>query len=163
MYRERIIAWSCGIAAFLLVVIVGKSCMSTPTQKTNSTNTASEASTGPEFNIIKPDIQQITEPPIIGYDFFGKPVYATEPPTEETTVNAEGEAATETTDTTVSDSEQTASGETTPEGETAENPTAETSEPPTIPPGFDGNDHRVYDDEGNEVPTIPPDFVIVSE
>ncbi len=170
MYRERVIAWGCGIAAFLLILMAGKGCMGTPqASNKNSANTTTEASTAPEYNIIKPDIQQITEPPIVGYDIFGKPIYATEPPTTETTVNAEGEVSTDTTVTAVSDTEPTFPEETTAEGETTENPTAETSseadtsEPPAIPPGFDGNDHRVYDDEGNERATIPPDFVIIIE
>ncbi len=173
MYRERVIAWGCGITAFLLIIMAGKSCMGTPQAPKNS-NTTTKAATEAEYNIITPDIQPHTEPLTVGYDIFGKPIYATEPPTEETTEIAEGEAATDTTDTALSDSESSFPMETTPEEATtdnpiSENPTAETSdeadtsEPPTIPHGFDGNDHRVYDDEGNEVPTIPPDFVIIFE
>ena len=97
------------------------------------------------YNVVTPtnsqaaeSTEELTEPLTIGYDFFGKPIYATEPSTE--TAQGDSESVQE---------------------EIPENTDFTEATEPTFPPGFDGNDHRVYDDNGNEVATIPSDFVII--
>ena len=165
MYKERIISWCCGIGAFMLVLMAGKSCMGNP-QTPQKNNSAANNSQQADYTIVHPSIPQDyveeTQAQSIGYDFFGKPIYAEETSedlsekvseTEETTSeNPDAADTTESTNPTEFDFNN-------PDGTTTS--TENVTEFPTIPPGFDGNDHRVYDEEGNEVATIPPDFVIV--
>lgn len=175
MYKERIIAWGCGIAALLLVIMAGKSCTGTPQTSKKETSTSIEATddnNSNSYNIITPDMEIATENEIIEYDIFGRPITATAAPTEpmaEIPTDEEGnplEVPTE--DITV---DATASAEPTDELSTeaaTDEPVVEdggedATQPATIPPGLSGYDHKVYDDEGNEKATIPPDFVIIIE
>lgn len=182
MYKERIISWCCGIGAFMLVLMAGKSCMGNP-QTPQKNNSAANNSQQADYTIVHPSIPQDyveeTQAQSIGYDFFGKPIYA-----EETSEDLSEEVSEETSETEETTSENPDAADTTestnptefdfnnPDGTTTstvsegnttgtETSTENVTEFPTIPPGFDGNDHRVYDEEGNEVATIPPDFVIV--
>lgn len=188
MYKERAISWCFGIGACLLVIMAGKSCMGTPKPaKNNNTPTAAtNASDANDYHVVTPNIPAKTEAASIGYDFFGKPIYATEPPSDIVAEDAVGDAlgelidtsenpdATDTsdmidmTDTTEPTFPQDFDGndhgnnqeEATTAADTTEAETKPVVTEITIPPGFDGNDHRVYDDSGNEIATIPPDYVI---
>ena len=181
MKKERLIGWSCGIIVLLLIIMIGKSCTNpvTPQQKnttTSSTSASQSADSG--YNIVFPTDPIQTELPTVGYDIFGKPIYATAPPSEDITEVAE-EASTEAftdifgnavepstepvTDifgnTVEPTAEETTLNEESTESDSVE--AVEETQASTIPPGFSGYDHNKYDEEGNVVPTIPPDFVLI--
>ncbi len=173
MEKERLIAWSSAIIVTLVIIMFGKSCMGTPTPKTKENTSPTQEVTTAEnntegnggFEIKYPEFEEVTEAQIIGHDIFGKPIYATEAATEDMQ-----ESPTDTKDI-------PAESATDAEGNLIEQPTedipdseiqpteesADTTQPATIPPGFSGYDHGVYDDEGNVVATVPPDFVIIVE
>ena len=170
LYKERIIAWSCGIGAFMLVLMAGRSCMGTPKPVKNNSQPTGYNVVTPTNSQAAESTEELTEPLTIGYDFFGKPIYATEPSTETAQGDSESvqEEIPENTDFTEATEPTFPPGfdgndhgnnqeETTAVSTAVEN----VSTKPTFPPGFDGNDHRVYDDNGNEVATIPSDFVII--
>lgn len=168
MEKERLIAWSSAIIVTLVIIMAGKSCMGTPTntkkENTSPTQAATTAENNAEenggFQINYPVFEDSTEAQIIGHDIFGKPIYATEAATEDTQ-----EFSTDTGDISaepVTNAEGNITKQPTDEADIGTEPT-DSTQPATIPPGFSGYDHGVYDDEGNVVATVPPDFVIIVE
>lgn len=170
--KERLIAWSSAIIVTLVIIMFGKSCMATPEKnKNNNSTTTQQAATSAAaeendgFQINYPEFEDVTEAQIIGHDIFGKPIYATEAATEdmqelptdteeipvEPATDAEG-------DLTVPPTEDVSDSGIQPTEESTD-----TTQPATLPPGFSGYDHGVYDDDGNVVATVPPDFVIIVE
>lgn len=97
MYKERIIAWGCGIMAFLLVMMLGKSCMSVPeSSKKKGKNTsdsvgyAESTDSNDGFGIIYPTASPDEQKDEIVLDMFGRPVRVTEPPEEEMPTDENG-------------------------------------------------------------------------
>lgn len=189
MDRNRIIAWTCGLIVFLLVIMAGKSCTdgNKPSKKTNSVQ-STESSESDSFEINYPKIN--AEPTQgIQYDMFGRPIKPTEPEMIESMTDENGNVIEQTTEIytdedgniieppTEAESEPETDifgniieSETLPDesektdGSEEIDPETEASDEPTEykpPPGFSGYDHVKYDEEGNPVPTIPPDFVII--
>lgn len=90
MYKERIISWSCGIIAFIVIVILGKSCMAVPESSSKKDNNTSDSVEYTEstnnndgFGIVYPTISPEEQKDEIVLDMFGRPVRVTEPPEEE--------------------------------------------------------------------------------
>ncbi len=178
MERNRIIAWTCGLIVFLLVLMAGKSCSdeNKPSKKTNSEKSTENSENGSyEINYPKSDADSTHG---IQYDIFGRPIKATEPEFIEAITDEAGNVIEQTTEIFTDENGNVLE----PQTETVSEPTSvdpeniveaetlpdksektEAADEPTEykpPPGFSGYDHIKYDDEGNPVPTIPPDFVI---
>ncbi|MBR6579807.1 MAG: hypothetical protein IKK66_00735 [Ruminococcus sp.] len=90
MYKERMISWSCGIIAFIVIVILGKSCMAVPESSSKKDNNTSDSVEYTEstnnndgFGIVYPTISPEEQKDEIVLDMFGRPVKVTEPPEEE--------------------------------------------------------------------------------
>lgn len=90
MYKERMISWGCGIIAFIVILLLGKSCMAVPESskkkdKETSDSVGYENSTenNDGFGIIYPTASPDEQKDEIVLDMFGRPVRVTEPPEEE--------------------------------------------------------------------------------
>ncbi len=183
MDRNRVIAWTCGIIVFLLVIMAGKSCAdgTKPSKKTTSED-SSESTESVGFGIKYPEIgAESTQG--VQYDMFGRPIKATEPESTEPATDEFGNVIEPVTEIFTDENgnviepptEEPTEPETDAFGNIVEPETmpdesdeiaaeTEASTEPTEykpPPGFSGYDHVKYDEEGNPVPTIPPDFVII--
>lgn len=189
MDRNRVIAWTCGLIVFLLVIMAGKSCTdgNKSSKKMNSVQ-STESSENDSFEINYPEINAETTQGI-QYDMFGRPIKATEPEMIESMTDENGNVIEQTTEIYTDEDgnviEPPTETETEPETDIFGNiiepetlpdelekpdgseeiaPETEASDEPAEykpPPGFSGYDHVKYDEEGNPVPTIPPDFVII--
>lgn len=93
MYKERMISWGCGIIAFIVILLLGKSCMAVPESSKKKGKDTSD-SVGYEnttenndgFGIIyptaSPEEAENSKGELV-LDMFGRPVRVTEPPAEE--------------------------------------------------------------------------------
>ncbi|MBR3969925.1 MAG: hypothetical protein IKJ87_02480 [Ruminococcus sp.] len=172
MYKDKIIALGCGVIALMLVLMTGKSC--TNTDKKPAKSTSATAAPTESFEVITPDLgfieNEIYNEPKVQYDEFGRPIRATEPPPTEVPAEVfggeisgeNGENIEVPTDEDGNIIETTENIETTEETEASDEnvPTEAITQKFTVPPGFGGNDHKKYDDDGNEQATVPPDFYI---
>lgn len=169
MYKDKIIALGCGIIVLMLVLMTGKSC--TNTNKKPAKSAPTTAAPTESYEVITPDLSfindEIYNEPKVQYDEYGRPVRVTEPPPTEVPAeviggesydeNGENVEAPTDEDGNIVESDVM---DTTEQIPTEDVPTEETTQKFTVPPGFGGNDHKKYDDDGNEQATVPPDFYI---
>lgn len=154
--------------------------MGTPQTTKKSTGTSTAAATAEnnaEFNIIIPTADAAANEQAIEYDIFGRPIKSTEAPAEdmqeiptdeegnliEPTMESTTEPATDSLGNVIEEPTVDAAVEDNDEASADSTEAEDAGQTFTVPPGFSGYDHKVYDDEGNEIPTIPPDFVIIIE
>ncbi len=101
MYKERMISWGCGIIAFIVILLLGKSCMAVPEsskKKDNTSNSTYDSDQSPEndegFEIIyptaSPEESENSKGELV-LDMFGRPVRVTEPPVEEVEIPTDEE------------------------------------------------------------------------